>query len=438
MLQKERLAAFLFALAGFWVLALSLKETPLTALYTNQFLLSAIFAGAVILADEFPIHLGRGTKLSMTNLPIYLSAVLLPVSLAVLAVGVGFLTAHFRARASRGYLLRDIALNVGRWMLTTYLGYQVFHLNIPWLSDNAGRYVLLIASALTFLIVDFGSFSLTNSFLLQEPFLHILKSNIADGIVIEVVQYLIGILGALAAFEEIWSLPLLAVPLVVTYFGFKNIKEVHHETLKIMEDMADIVDLRDVYTGGHSRRVADLVHRLLMQLQILGQEATLIENAARVHDIGKIGIPDEILKKPGKLLPEEMAIMRTHSQKGAELVAKYKDFSRGALIILHHHERWDGAGYPARLKEYEIPFGARVIAVADSFDAMTSDRPYRKALSARQAVQVLLEGRGKMWDPKVVNAFVDAIFDQVDDQSAGFPSEQHVSLVISQTVPIPS
>ncbi|MEO7840866.1 MAG: hypothetical protein ABIU06_16105 [Anaerolineales bacterium] len=138
-LQKGRQPAFLFALAGISVLASSLKETPLTALSTNQFLLSAIFAGAVILADEFPIHLGRGTKLSMTSLPIYLSAVLLPVSLAILAIGVGFLTAHFRARSSRGYLPRDMVLNVGRWMLTTYLGYQVFHLNIPW-SVGTGRY----------------------------------------------------------------------------------------------------------------------------------------------------------------------------------------------------------------------------------------------------------------------------------------------------------
>src|SRR6185295_547046 len=106
-----------------------------------------------------------------------------------------------------------------------------------------------------------------------------------------------------------------------------------------------------------------------------------------------------ILKKPCTLSPDEMAVMRTHPQRGSELINKYKDFSRGALMIMHHHERWDGDGYPKGLREYEIPFGARVIAVADSFDAMTSNRPYRKALSTIQAIQILLEGRGTQWDP---------------------------------------
>jgi HD-GYP domain-containing protein (c-di-GMP phosphodiesterase class II) len=183
--------------------------------------------------------------------------------------------------------------------------------------------------------------------------------------------------------------------------------------------MANTVDLRDVCTGGHSKQVMDLVHQLLAKLNISGPEATLIEISASLHDIGKIGIPDRILLKSGTLSPEERAIMQTHSQKGAELISQYKDFVRGAAMamILHHHERWDGKGYPSGLKEYEIPFGSRVIAVADSFEAMTSDRPYRKALSIHQAIQILLEGRGKQWDPIIVNAFVDLVIKQMDEKT---------------------
>ena len=221
-------------------------------------------------------------------------------------------------------------------------------------------------------------------------------------------------LGALAVDEYIWSFPLLLVPTAIAYIAFKSVKEAGNETLQLLEDMADTVDLRDIYTGGHSRQVAGIVHQTLIQLQIFGHEASIIETAARLHDIGKIGIPDEILKKPAKLSPEEKLTMQTHSEKGAILIGKYKDFSRGALMIRHHHESWNGNGYPGNLREYNIPFGSRVIAVADSFDAMTSDRPYRRALSKEQAVQILLEGQGMQWDPSVVNAFVTSLDLQSD------------------------
>jgi HD-GYP domain-containing protein (c-di-GMP phosphodiesterase class II) len=132
-----------------------------------------------------------------------------------------------------------------------------------------------------------------------------------------------------------------------------------------------------------------------------------------------------------------MSIMQTHSEKGEKLIVKYKDFSRGALMVKHHHESWNGHGYPGRLKEYEIPFGSRVIAVADSFDAMTSNRPYRKALSPKQAVQILIKGRGKQWDYNVVNAFVEAISDQLDDSIHTSLSESEISLALSNTISTP-
>jgi HD-GYP domain-containing protein (c-di-GMP phosphodiesterase class II) len=296
----------------------------------------------------------------------------------------------------------------------------------------------LILCAVSFILIDFIVFSVCQSFVFMEAFLPTLKSVVREGIYIEITQYLIAILGTLAADENIWSLGLLVVPVVVTYVAFKNIKEMRFETVRILEDMADTVDLRDIYTGGHSKRVADLVRQTLVQLKVGGPEATLIEISARLHDIGKIGIPDTILMKPGKLTPEEMAVMQTHPQKGAELISKYKDFSRGTSIILRHHERWDGNGYPGGLKGAEIPFGARVIAVADGFDAMTSDRPYRKALSVHQAIRILLEGRGTQWEPSIVNAFVDMIMNQMDEAIPERLSDPRESSVSSQTAFIPS
>ena len=432
--RRERLVAFLFVLAGLAVLALSLREIPVADFSPRQLLLASLFAGAVILADQFPIHLIRGTKVSMTSVPIYLSAIFLPIPLAILTAGTSTLIADIRARAERGLLPRDIASNAGQWMLACFFGSLVADLNMPWFSEHLAGFIALVFGALMFLVVDFVCFAFSMSFVLKEPFSHILKSTLTEGFSVEVSQYLIAILGALVASEEIWYLILLIVPGILVFTAFKNIKEVRHETLGMLEDMADTVDLRDVYTGGHSKRVVDLVHQTLVQMRIFGPEATLIEISARLHDIGKLGIPDEVLKKPGKLLPEEAALMQTNAAKGAELISKYNDFSRGAMMIKHHHERWDGQGYPGRLEGYEIPFGARVIAVADSFDAMTSDRPYRKALSSYQAAQILLEGRGKQWDPNIVNAFVDLMIDQKEGGIQERLSQQQVSLALSHVL----
>jgi HD-GYP domain-containing protein (c-di-GMP phosphodiesterase class II) len=145
-----------------------------------------------------------------------------------------------------------------------------------------------------------------------------------------------------------------------------------------------------------------------------GAGAELIIAAARVHDIGKIGIPDRVLNKPGMLTAEERAIMETHPERGADLLRRYPDFAQGVEIVRHHHERWDGTGYPYRLKGTDIPLGARIVAVADSFDAMTSDRPYRPALPVRKAVEILRAGRGEQWDAVIVDAFLRSIRPQIE------------------------
>jgi HD-GYP domain-containing protein (c-di-GMP phosphodiesterase class II) len=431
-ITKERLVATCLAIAGICAVQLSLTDAHGITSYFQEYVFVILFAIAIILADRYPIHLLRGTKVSLINLPIFLSAVLLRVPLAMIAIGVGLLCANLLARVERGLLPRDIVSTMGQWLFTAFLGYRIVHLTLPGLHWYASALGLLFLCALSFLLLDFIIFSLSQSFIYDEPFIITLKSNVYHGFSLEAIQYLIGILGALAAYENLWSVFLLIVPVAITYIAFKNVKEMRFETVQILEDLADTVDLRDRYTGGHSKGVAELVRQTLIQLKISGPEAMLIETSARLHDIGKIGIPDNILKKAGILLPEEMAVMRTHSQKGAELIAKYKDFSRGAMMIKHHHERWDGGGYPSGLKDYAIPFGARVISVVDSFDAMTSDRPYRKALSIHRAIEILKEGRGTQWDPNIVNAFVDMILKQMEEKSAEREAQRQVSPEFSQ------
>ncbi|RDV83672.1 HD-GYP domain-containing protein [Ammonifex thiophilus] len=162
------------------------------------------------------------------------------------------------------------------------------------------------------------------------------------------------------------------------------------------------LEARDAYLQGHSSRVAKLTELLLRELEIAGREAELIKLAARLHDIGKIGIPDEVLRKPGRLSPLEWAQIQQHPVIGYRIISRSACLKEVALMVLYHHERWDGSGYPQGLRGEAIPLGSRIIAVADAIDAMLSPRPYRPPLSLRQCLKEIEEGGGKQFDPLLV------------------------------------
>ena len=167
-----------------------------------------------------------------------------------------------------------------------------------------------------------------------------------------------------------------------------------------------LLDLKDLNTGVHSTRLAEWGMRVGQELGL--EEATLknLEIAALLHDIGKVGIPDAILKKPGRLEPEEYALMKKHPEYGWAVLRMLPGFERAALDILHHHESFDGTGYPAGLKEAEIPIVSRIVSVIDAFDAMVSSRPYRKGLPFEEAVRRLILASGSQFDPVVVQCFL--------------------------------
>ncbi len=185
--------------------------------------------------------------------------------------------------------------------------------------------------------------------------------------------------------------------------------ELHDELqslfLESITALANSIDARDRYTRGHSERVAD--YSLLMgdYLHFTQDELWRLRNAALLHDIGKIKIPDHILNKPGKLTDEEYEEMKLHPVYGAGIMHPVKSFSTMVPFILHHHERYDGTGYPDHKQGEEIPFYARIIAVADSFDAMTSTRPYRRCMEPDKAMRILRECSGTQLDPYLVNIF---------------------------------
>jgi HD-GYP domain-containing protein (c-di-GMP phosphodiesterase class II) len=182
-----------------------------------------------------------------------------------------------------------------------------------------------------------------------------------------------------------------------------------NQTLGMACSLISLIDLRDRYTAGHSARVANCVRDTAVQMCIPDDETENIVLAASLHDIGKIGVPDQILLKPGKLTEEEFAWVRKHPEWGWMAVRNVDGFHEAALLLLHHHERLDGSGYPSRLRGSEIPLGSRLISIADSFDALTTNRPYRQARTCDEALNELQRCAGTQFDPYVVDAFCAAI-----------------------------
>ena len=183
-----------------------------------------------------------------------------------------------------------------------------------------------------------------------------------------------------------------------------DMKRMYHSTV---EAFATAVDAKDHVTAGHTRRVQAYCAALAREFGIT-DEGTLraLEAAALLHDVGKIGIPEHILNKPGKLTPEEYEVMKGHVGIGAEILSGIEFPFPVVPIVRSHHENWDGTGYPAGLRGEEIPLAARILTVVDCFDALTSDRPYRAAMSTAEAFDILRVRRGTLYDPRVVDTLI--------------------------------
>lgn len=180
----------------------------------------------------------------------------------------------------------------------------------------------------------------------------------------------------------------------------------------VIQSIVSALEARDPHTAEHSLRVGDMAERTC-ELMGLSPEATMtVHMAAHVHDIGKIGIRDAVLLKGARLTPEEHALLREHPRIGYEILRGCPSLADVALIVLRHHERWDGRGYPDGLAGEDIPFGARVVAVCDSIDAMLGKRVYRKSLSPDAARKEIEANAGSMYDPRVA-AFVSAHWDEI-------------------------
>lgn len=204
-----------------------------------------------------------------------------------------------------------------------------------------------------------------------------------------------------------------------------------------LEALGDALDMKDAETQGHCKRVTAFTIAIAQKMGLPKEEISVIARSAFLHDIGKMAIPDRILNKPGKLTPDEVDIMKEHAYRGYSILSKIPFLIEAAEIVYAHQERYDGTGYPRGLKGDEIPLGARIFSIADTLDAMTSDRPYRAAQSIQAAREEIESWSGRQFDPGIVkifreipNKFWEDLRKEIHEQIYGF--SQHIALRASR------
>jgi HD-GYP domain-containing protein (c-di-GMP phosphodiesterase class II) len=254
------------------------------------------------------------------------------------------------------------------------------------------------------------------------PFARLWRDLILGGEMQQWTQPPLGALIAILYLHSPWALVLAILPLLAIYVSYRRFLELNRQARTVIETLTDTLERRDPITARHSRRVTEYARLLLGALGAVPlTDAETILAAARIHDLGKVAVRDACLLKPGPLTPEERHEMQQHPVIGAQLLKPLSIYQEMLEIVRHHHEYWDGRGYPDGLTGEQIPFGARLLAVADAFDAMTNDRPYRRAMTVDQALAEIAAGRGTQFDPVIVDAFVAAL----RDQASARPPVQH-------------
>jgi HD-GYP domain-containing protein (c-di-GMP phosphodiesterase class II) len=298
-----------------------------------------------------------------------------------------------------------MSFNTGQLALVGGLSGLAFQLLAQPGANLAGNAPAYVAAALVFVMANS---MLTSGILalLGHRFFRIWVQVLRGAGVFYLAMAPLGALLANAYLQSPWAMLYFPLLIWVIYRGFGLYVRLRTETASALVTLADSLERRDPYTRQHSVRVADYVSGVVALLGLPPEEQELIVSAAHVHDLGKISIDNRILLKEGPLTEEERLHVNTHAAAGAELAGQFSMYEAGARIIRHHHERWDGSGYPDGLAGEAIPLGSRVIAVADVYDAMTSDRPYRKALSHDVAVSELVQGAGSQFDAAIVEAFL--------------------------------
>ncbi|NLJ33157.1 MAG: HD-GYP domain-containing protein [Firmicutes bacterium] len=367
--------------------------------------LEVLFFVAFTMATEaMPVYLPREITVSVSFCVIYAALLIHGPGLASLAAAMGSLvgnrpgTPHHRI----AFNFAQLALSAGAaGAVFLWAGGEVGHPNV------LGHMLPILAGALSYFFVNSSLISIAAGLSQELSPLDIWISRIGGVVVNYLVLIPLGVLIAILFLRDgIVGVLLLVVPLALARFSFQQYVDMRNVYLDTIRAIAATVDAKDSYTRGHSERVRGHSVAIAKELGLPEGEQEIIEYMALLHDTGKIGISEAILNKNTSLTDEEYQLVQKHPIIGAQIVSEIDRFKEASAIVRHHHEHYDGSGYPDGLAGEEIPLGARIITVADAFDAMTSQRPYRGPRTNGEALAEIRANAGRQFDPLVVKAFL--------------------------------
>ncbi len=328
-----------------------------------------------------------------------------------------------------------VLFNVGQYSLTlglTGFVYHAAHGVEPLLGSLRSAGAIAIAGTV-FFFVNSSLVSLVIALTSNLPFGHVWLDTQRNLFLSVGAMLCIGVLIAV-----IWEITpvgvlFLSLPTAAVYMAVRVIFDLLRQSRAALLELADTLDERDPFTARHTRRVAQYAEKIALELGLPEQQVEIITMAAHLHDLGKMTIPDELLHKRGPISEQDRRELDLHAGLGARFLSHFSQFRAGADIVRRHHERYDGTGYPDGLRGDAIPIGARIVAVADAYDAMISDRPYRPALTPSAAMHEIIRGIGKQFDPMVAAAFLKTL---ERDEGIGVGTE--MQWVLSSTAPSPA
>lgn len=412
--------AALLATGSVAMLVTSALQPGATRLTPDDLLASLVLVLLIAAARRFPLHFASKTKIVVDTSLIFAALLLLPMPWGPLVAGAGVLLGHLLFW--RAWL--DIVVNTSVVVVQAACAqwaYRTLGGSIPIKFDTVAIAWPAMVAGLAILITERLLVGMAVAVHRRANFAQVFSGLWVKGVREDACLLLLGLLAVLVIQVQPLALLLLLIPIAVVYRGLHT--SLQALSWEAVEALADVIDQRDHYTAGHSKRVSELARRLAVEMGLSRDQVTTIRLAARVHDLGKIAIDSSILSKPSPLTEEEWDLMRHHPLTAVEIISRVPKFSSGADCVLHHHERWDGSGYPDGLRGDLIPIGACIIAVADGYDAMMSDRPYRQALTLDVVMEEFRRGAGMQWNEKVVLALFRVLArDGVAPSRAGVPA----------------
>jgi HD-GYP domain-containing protein (c-di-GMP phosphodiesterase class II) len=397
-------------------LALAVSRWSEIAAMTNrEIVIAALLVLVAVSAGRFRFEIAHQVQVDVSTAASVAMLILLPLPLPGLLAPTAKALAVLVGRRDRRMDPIEFAFNVGQTAWCAVFGAITFAWVEAILSVDGGpawwnQTVLFLATAAGFFALHLVNTGLVAGVaglqLHYDPF-RIWVASFRENFLTNGALATVAFAAAILIDHNPLALAALVLPLGLVHRAVRASAQLRRDTHSALAALVEVVELRDPYTAGHSRRVAKVARALAVRLGMSPEEADHLESAGRVHDIGKVAIDPKVLLKPGKLDPAEWAEMKRHPELGAEVIARFAAYPDGYRLVRHHHEAWDGSGYPDGLTGERIPLGARILAVADTFDALTSDRPYRPRMELERALAILTDGAGGQWDPRVVEALVE-------------------------------